>query len=183
MSSLVGMGSVISSSSVSVVALFSAMEHVGSVDTLAIGLSLFLSGMFWIAMFTSFALSLMGMGLISTVVLAFPIGINVALSSSSTKSSLMSAFPKLRRASAASSSSVVVAVSCPTGNDSGTLLDTDSSIPVFIFSDITKLLLCWSVFVSGVLVTPVNSLNLLEFTTRFGSLSVSSCGCGFAGFP
>ena len=82
MSSLVGTGSMISSSSMSVGALFSAMEHVGSVGTLAVGLSLFSSGMFWIAMFTSFALSLTGTGLISTVVLAFPIGISVALSSS-----------------------------------------------------------------------------------------------------
>ena len=95
----------------------------------------------------------------------------------------MGAFPKVRRASAASSSSVVVAVSCPTGNDSGTLLDTNSSIPMFVFSGVTKLLLCWSLFMSGVLVTPVNSLNLLEFTTRSGNLSISSCGYRCAGFP
>ena len=44
---------------------------VGSVDALWVGLSLFSSGIFWIATLTSFTLSLRGTGLISTVVLGF----------------------------------------------------------------------------------------------------------------
>ena len=154
-------------------------------------------------MLTSFTLSLRGTGLISTVVLAFPIGISVALSSSWTISSSLDTFPKARRASVASSSSVVVTVSCPNGNVVGKLLDTDVSTLVFVISGISKLLLCGSVIFSGVLVSLINSetpldanlrvllilvttlesLILLTFTTKSGNLSISSCKCRCAGFP